>query len=135
MRLGVTLGIGVDVVHTPRFQRILARNDDYVARFMARILHPSERPRFVESPPAQQINQLSGAWAAKEALFKTLDPVDQKRFQFNQWYRHYNPQGKPFIRNDHYQHKDEEFLLSVSHDGEVLVANVLRQKNVDTSSL
>jgi holo-[acyl-carrier protein] synthase len=124
-RFGMTVGLGVDLVNTTRFQNILTKNNNYVDRFVTRILHPNERSRFYEQKrPEQSINLLAGSWAAKEALFKTLDTKHQKVFRFNQWYRGYK-EGKPTITSDEYN-EDEEFLLSVSHDGDMLVASVIR---------
>lgn len=125
MRYGVTVGLGVDIVNTARFLRILAKNNKYIDRFVTRILHPNERTRFYQSQN-NNVNLLAGSWAAKEALFKTLDPVHQRTFRFNQWYRGYEG-GKPTIGSDEYN-EDEQFMVSISHDGGMLVASVIRQK-------
>lgn len=130
MKIGVTIGLGVDIVKVNRFSAIIGRGDAYVQRFTQRILHPSEYARFHAS--TSRAHHLAGSWAAKEAVFKTLDPLHQTSFQFKKWYRFYDATGKPYIRSDEYNGNDEEFMLSISHDDDVLVANVLRQKTVDT---
>ena len=76
----------------------------------------------------RQAQYLTGSWAAKEALFKTLDLNSQKEFNFNQWYRFHDSNRKPFIWNDRYKLSDEEFHLSISHDDSLVIATVLRQK-------
>ncbi|KAK6459194.1 4'-phosphopantetheinyl transferase superfamily [Scheffersomyces xylosifermentans] len=132
-RVGLTLGIGVDIVRTSRFSDILQRDHRLVNRFIARILNEKhEIPRFRELTNIEQrIPFVAGSWAAKEAVFKTLDPEDQKKFQFKNWYRSHDSLGKPYIRSDDYTTEDEEFLLSISHDEDVLVANVMRQRLID----
>lgn len=138
-KVGVVLGIGVDLLKTSRFQQLLLKhekqvNSDFAKRLSQRILHPKrELPSFEEAAEANDLRRciliLSGSWAAKEAVFKSLDVEDQSEFQFKDWYRFYNGRGKPYIQNDDYQLKnpDEEFLLSISHDVDLLVAYVTRQ--------
>lgn len=122
MRVAVTRAIGVDIVRVSRFERMLARGGGFGARLRDRVLHPREHG----FTGAQAV---AGLWALKEAVFKTLDTADQRRFRFNAWYKCYD-KGKPGIRSDEYG-KDDVFLASVSHDGDVLVATVLRQVMVD----
>lgn len=129
------LGIGVDIVKISRFNLILTKNGGVNGgtvsdRFIRRVLHPKE---LVEYEKLRQndsiephVRYVAGSWAAKEAIFKTLDPRDQKIFQFKDWYRYKDQYGKPQIWSDDYSRK-EQFLLSISHDGDSLIANVLRQ--------
>lgn len=131
-RLGYVLGIGVDILRMSRFEHILLnRNNQYIMRLSKRILHKEkELPKFQQLLQEKKIDQcvkyISGSWASKEAVFKTLELQDQKLFAFKDWYRYYNESGKPHIRNDKYGNS-EQFLLSLSHDGDILIANVLRQ--------
>lgn len=136
-KLGITLGIGVDIIKTNRFKELLLSkgklNSRFTSRISSRILHPEfELPKFNEFKDNNKLNEcislISGSWASKEAVYKTLDDEYQRQFQFKNWYRYYNEQGKPFIRSDFYKKKNEEFQLSVSHDDGLLVATVLRQK-------
>ncbi|KAG2736063.1 hypothetical protein G9P44_000153 [Scheffersomyces stipitis] len=125
------LGIGVDVVNTDRFRRLVSRDPRFLAKLTARILHPQhELPEFFRISDAEnKVKFLAGSWASKEAVFKTLDISSQKQFQFKHWFRRYSEQGKPHICNDNYpQSEQEEFLLSISHDSNVLVASALRQQ-------
>lgn len=65
----------------------------------------------------------------KEAVFKTLDDDEQRRFRFNQWYRVYDGNGRPRVA--HEAHTPDEFMVLLSHDGDFVVATVLRQKWMD----
>ncbi|EER32987.1 conserved hypothetical protein [Candida tropicalis MYA-3404] len=134
-KLGITLGLGVDIINSSRFQRLLtSKTTSFSQRLSKRILHPKhELPRFESMTNSRQVQFLTGSWAAKEAVFKTLDIEDQKKFSFNQWYRYHDPNGKPFIWNDNYGLRDEEFHLSISHDDSLIIATVLRQRVIDLS--
>lgn len=136
-RFGLTLGIGIDIIKTNRFEKLLLSkgklDSPFTTKISSRILHPEfEIPIFNEHKRENKVKEcvslIAGSWASKEAVYKTLGIEDQKVFQFKEWYRHYNAQGKPFIRNDNYKGADEEFHLSISHDDGILIANVLRQK-------
>lgn len=138
-KFGLVLGVGVDILKTSRFQRLIEnKHATYITRLSTRILHPKyELPTFDKFLKEGNVNKctliISGSWSTKEALYKTLDTEHQLAFQFNQWYRYYNDRGKPYIGNEKYFDiiKDEEFLLSISHDDDIMIANVIRQKLVD----
>ncbi|CAI5757286.1 unnamed protein product [Candida verbasci] len=127
MKLSYTIGIGIDIINITRFERLLEKGGTFTNRLSKRILHPNELLKFNKLNGKRKIEFITGSWASKEALFKTLDIEDQKQFNFNQWYRSYNNHGKPFIWNDAY-FKNEEFHLSLSHDSSFIIATVLRQK-------
>lgn len=134
----VVIGLGVDIIQISRFAKLLTKsggiNSKFTDRFVSRILHPlKELPEFErlrkEASIDPCIRYISGSWAAKEALFKTLDAKDQKSFQFKDWYRYKSiSSSKPFVGSETYLREGEEFLLSISHDGGFLIANVLRQR-------
>lgn len=130
---GIVLGIGVDIIKSSRFERLLTtRTTSFSQRLSKRILHPKyELPRFESMTPQRQVQFLTGSWAAKEAVFKTLDVEYQEKFNFNEWYRHHDSKGKPFIWNDNYKLPSEEFHLSISHDDSLIIATVLRQRIID----
>ncbi|CAK9436111.1 uncharacterized protein LODBEIA_P06690 [Lodderomyces beijingensis] len=130
VKVGLVLGIGVDIVKKSRFEHLLKdKSSSFAARLGKRILHPKhEHPRFQTMKPERQVEYMTGAWAAKEALFKTLNPTEQSVFNFNDWYRYHDSQGKPFVWNDDLEMSDEKFHLSISHDGSFVIATVLRQK-------
>lgn len=131
---GFVLGVGLDIVEVSRFHDILyKRGDDYANRFVKRVLNPGhEIARFhhlhLKRDPDLCVKYVAGCWALKEALFKTLDRDCQKQFAFNAWYRQNDADGKPTIWNDAYPFQDEQFHASISHDGGILAAVILRQK-------
>lgn len=115
------LGLGIDVVVVLRIQRVL--NGPLKQRFLKRVLHANEMQLMQRHH--NPVQYVAGCWAAKEALFKSLDPQDQRGFTFNEWRRTY-AKGKPTIGLDGYK-RPEEFMLTISHDGGILVATVLRK--------
>ena len=129
----MVLGIGIDIVQLSRFHHLLKKHglqSVFALRLASRVLHHTELKRFQKFQFSDDIEQcvrlISGSWAAKEAVYKTLDGPEQARFEFKLWYR-YQIKGKPYVWSDEYG-KPEEFLHSTSHDGGVLVATVLRQE-------
>lgn len=138
MRVTNTIALGVDVIRISRFgDMIHKRGIDslFVDKLSSRILHnthelPAFRGLIGKNDFSGSIRYLAGNWAMKEAIYKTLDPEDQGQFLFNQWFKLYDERGKPTISNEEYhkQRKEEEFLLSISHDEDVLMASVLRQE-------
>ena len=124
------LGHGVDIVRIERFQRLVGKNpsDAYVKRLTRRIMHEvHEAPHFEALRAAGRFEKsvvyLAGTWAIKEAIYKSIDDADQKKFQFNRWYRVYGSRGQPIVGSDVF----DKFLVSVSHDGGTLIASVIRQ--------
>lgn len=136
VKVGITLGIGVDIVKRSRFKRLLSKNPAFSVRLTQRILHPiHEAHRFKNMNNERQVQYIAGSWAAKEAVFKTLTPNEQEQFNFNDWYRYHDNNGKPFIWNDNFKVENDEFHLSVSHDEDYIVATVLRQRLFDIEVL
>ncbi|KAK6461427.1 4'-phosphopantetheinyl transferase superfamily [Scheffersomyces coipomensis] len=133
IRFPVTRAIGVDVTSISRFKKLLEKNNDFVERLSLRLLHPKyELNKFVTLRKNHESDQLllflAGTWASKEALYKSLDISDQRSFEFKHWYRSYDENGKPLIQSD--IHTTDEFLLSLSHDQDTVVANVIRQQYI-----
>ena len=133
------LGIGIDLFQISRIEKIISKRggflSDFSKRFAKRILNDKyEIPVFeklsAEGDKHRCVQMLAGSWATKEALFKSLDHEKQKRFQFRDWYRHYEKNGKVHIKNDENE-VNEEILLSISHDAGLVVAYVLRQTIVE----
>uniref|UniRef100_A0A060TGH8 ARAD1D30624p n=1 Tax=Blastobotrys adeninivorans TaxID=409370 RepID=A0A060TGH8_BLAAD len=131
MRLAIVLrfymnvvGLGNDIVQTSRIARLaLGRLGP---RFARRVLHPiHELPRYTADE--RGVRLLASTWAAKEAMFKSLSAQEQTKCVFKNWYR-CTDQGRRTIRDDDYmkRHPSEDFLLTISHDGEYTTAVVLR---------
>lgn len=129
------LAIGTDLHNMLRFRDILkggGLNGFKTRRFGQRVLHPDhELPIFlkaIEKNDLELCNRiLSVSWCVKEAIYKTLDPEDQKEFKMAQWYKINDFNGRPIIANSNY-HKNEEFLCSITHDSDLVSAFVLRQE-------
>ncbi|AWU76528.1 hypothetical protein CAS74_000473 [Pichia kudriavzevii] len=131
------LGIGTDIHKLSRFFDILKRNgplDSYkTQRFSERILNPVyELPTFIEYKSKHDIERcariLSISWCVKEAIFKTLDGEDQSNFVMSDWYKTNDLRGRPQVGNDKYlKIKQEEFLCSLSHDGNLVSSFIIRQ--------
>lgn len=149
------IGIGVDIINVQRFKHLVQKHgvhSSYVNRLALRILnHKHEYPKFqkLQSVVNQQhtsdntntvavavdkcAHVFAGSWAAKEALFKTLDVSQQKQFEFKNWYKTNDSNGKPSISWDvesgmNIEPKCNIFMLTISHDKDLLIATVLRQR-------
>lgn len=129
------ISIGTDIHKLNRFLTILQRNgplETYkTRRFSERILNPThELPIFETFRLKDDIERcaqiLSVSWCVKESIYKTLDDEDQKGFIMNQWYKVNDERGRPKIGCENYKRK-EEFLCSISHDGDLVSSFVLRQ--------
>lgn len=122
------LGIGNDIVQTSRIRAIAESR--LVERFARRMLHPEHELKVLHryNDIEKKTQFLASTWAAKEALYKSLLPAEQKNCRFNQWYRTRNELGQRTITEQTYlqNHPNEHFLLSVSHDGDYTSAIVLR---------
>lgn len=147
------LAIGCDLHQLSRVRKIVDRdglNSSKIKRLSERILHPkNELVKFNELKESINLqntnsardsdriiesccNILSVSWCCKEAIFKTLDLKDQKTFSFKDWYKINDLNGRPFIYNDNYlkSNENEEFLLTISHDNDLIISTVLRQLNL-----
>lgn len=128
------LAVGTDLHSMLRFRGILERgglNGFKSKRFGQRVLHPEhELPMFqkaVERADLEACNRiLSVSWCVKEAIYKTLDPADQKTFQMARWYKVNDENGRPLVGVEGYA-RNEEFLCSITHDAHLVSAFVLRQ--------
>lgn len=126
MKLPITLAVGVDLVKILRIEALLAKPRG--PRFLQRVLHSSERVLLPSLSNENRARYVSGCWATKEAVYKTLPTVKQRKFTFCEWYR-YLKDGIPCVGSD--MLTDEEFKLSISHDDGLLIATVLRQRIVE----
>ncbi|GME67491.1 unnamed protein product [[Candida] boidinii] len=149
------LAIGCDLHQLSRVRKIVDRdglNSSKVKRLSERILHPknelvkfnelkgSINPQIAKTADFNRViesccNILSVSWCCKEAVFKTLDSKDQKVFSFKDWYKINDLNGRPFIYNDNYlkSNQNEEFLLTISHDNDLIISTVLRQLNLNNN--
>ncbi len=100
------LRTGIDIVHIPKMQRLLA--DD---KFIERVFHGDERKPFTAE-------HLAGIFAAKEAFFKALgrNPV---------WLSLHVKGKIPVINYSPELGPIKNTSISISHDNEYAIAHVL----------
>ncbi len=133
------LKIGTDLHKRTRFTTIITKsgglNTYKTKRLSQRILNPyNELPTFNHLLQSNELEKcstiLSSSWCVKESIYKTLDVLDQRNFKMSDWYKFNDADGRPLIGNDSYfaEKQNEEFLLSLSHDGDYIISTVLRQK-------
>lgn len=132
------ISIGTDLHKISRFLNILKRNGPLTAfktrRFSERILNPThELPTFKKYMLANKTEDcarmLSVSWSVKEAIYKTLDDEDQRKFVMKDWYKINDDRGRPLIGNSTHQSikENEVFLCTISHDGDLVNSFVLRK--------
>src|SRR5258705_2454642 len=88
-------GIGTDVVHIDRLQRVL---DRYGERFVNRILTPEERVRYARTKA--KANHLAKRFAAKEAFSKAIGTGIRSPFRWHSVTVGRDPRGKPILKPD-----------------------------------
>jgi len=133
------IGVGIDIVHVPRIVSLVTRRTP--ARFASRILSPSEFSEWETlSPPTtststkdsnqEWVRFLAVRWAIKEAAYKALFPNHKPTW--NELSVSKEPSGgggKPRLRFGFGNFENNVRLhVSVSHDGEYTIANVLAEE-------
>lgn len=134
------LNIGTDIVHLPRIHQLVTRREGkYLLPFARRILHPVEQAIFAEKFSLilqslktkhenldSLIRWLGGRFAAKEAARKALGAhlLSWKEARIKT-----EAEGQPkivyAIHGPERATEEEEARLSISHDGDYVVATVL----------
>ena len=140
------IGIGVDIVHVPRLASLVRRRSP--AKFAVRILSPSELSEWktlspsTTSAPAmtardsdviavvpeisKRVRFLAVRWAVKEAAYKALFPNHTPTWKdLSVSKEPGNDGGKPQLVFGKFE--NVRLHVSVSHDGEYIVANVLAE--------
>ncbi len=118
------VGVGIDTVELERIERAMER----WPRFLDRILTPRERAR-----TGERVERVAARWAAKEALFKALDPPSKGLYMGWRDVEVLNTStGRPFFvvkgRTGRYvKRRNLRLHLSLSHDRGRAVALVLAQ--------
>ena len=104
------LRTGVDIVHVPRFPRLMDN-----PAFLAKVFHPSEQKK-------HDAQHLAGLFAAKEAFFKAID--DGPRWLDIEIKK--KATGRPMIvMTGALKDAITECDLSISHDHEYAIAHVV----------
>ena len=111
----MTVRFGSDIVHLPKFKKTFQENKEY---FAEKVFCSEE---FKEST----IEKIAGVFAAKEAVVKALN------LGAGQWLKiqiGHDKSGKPFLVSYPQDKKEKiqwQHELSISHDGEYAIANVI----------
>ncbi|KAH0840007.1 4'-phosphopantetheinyl transferase [Lanmaoa asiatica] len=124
-------GIGVDLLHVPRMAALVNRRG--AKRVASRILSPSERNAFgrlwpENLPWMHAATQFLGVrWAVKEAAYKALYPLRPTWKELT--YTTFDPQTRSKPALVFHPRGGDIFGLhvSVSHDGEYILAHVLAE--------
>lgn len=123
-------GIGIDIVHIPKFKKALERWKDKLKNrlFTSNELTYCEKRKFSEQ-------HLAARFAAKEAFLKALG----ERKKFGEIEVANNSDGKPIIRISDFRFRNSEFKiqnpksqvqnlkthLTLSHDADYCIAQVV----------
>ncbi|KAK9761801.1 hypothetical protein K7432_013031 [Basidiobolus ranarum] len=127
------IGIGVDLVHLPRIQKLLTKNPYACLNFARRVLSPVELTEFQDISPQvdkdqhkvddEVVKYLGTRFAIKEATYKALFP--QEKLTWDE-VTVYKVDGKPYLDIlDAETRGIKSSHVSVSHDGEYAIAQVL----------
>jgi holo-[acyl-carrier protein] synthase len=137
------IGVGIDIVHIPRIAVLVARGTPM--KLATRILSPSElrewetfSPRIPSVPvpvTRKGLNAITAEkwfkfltvrWAIKEAAYKALFPLYKTTWKDLTVSKVPAGGGKPSLTFD--KSVKVKLHVSVSHDGEYTVANVLAEE-------
>lgn len=137
------IGVGIDIVHAPRIASLITRRTP--TKLATRILSPTELqqwqtiPRTISIPPStitverdldavmaeKWFRFLTVRWTIKEAAYKALSPVYKPTWKDLTVSKVPGDGGKPSLKFENFE--EVKLHVSVSHDGEYTVANVLAE--------
>ena len=136
-----SLSVGTDVVYLPRIRRLINKREGRsLVHFAKRILHPLEIRDLTHRHPQWQVQHagagagsdclikwLGGRFAAKEAARKAMGATTLGWKDV--WVEVIERSGQPHIicatRDVYNQNVEREAKLSISHDGDYVIATVL----------
>jgi len=122
------LGIGVDIVHLPRITSLISRRGP--KRFAKRILSLNELKDFQPDGP-DCARFLAVRFSVKEAAYKAVYPTVKPAWKeftykgFGQDSHSSKPRLSYHPSADAFRRLSWNFHVSVSHDGEYIIANVV----------
>ena len=137
------IGVGIDIVHIPRIVSLVVRRTP--AKLAARMLSPSELSEWetlylpttttstvtakgsstITTENLKWVRFLAVRWAVKEAAYKALFPNYKPTWKELSVSKEPGDGGKPRLRFEKFE--NVRLHVSVSHDGEYTVANVLAE--------
>ncbi len=119
-------GIGVDLVHIPRIQRLLSGN--LRDKFLKRAFHTHEVEKWRHLPAERGAQYLAGRWGVKEAVLKALGvpriPFPEIRVEGEGGTR-YRVKVEGGAAECVARLNVREMYVSVAHDGEYAIAYVI----------
>ncbi len=120
------VGTGIDIVYLPRFEKIVKKWEDH---FLDRVFTPGEKEycfrRHNPYPP------LAARFAAKEAFFKASELRSLPPWHDVEVIN--SPEGRPsfMLHGDSATtHAKDHIFLSLSHDGDHAIAQVVIDRNI-----
>lgn len=121
------MGIGIDVVHVARVQKLLEQKKD---RFINRIFTDAER-RYCERFK-YRAERYAARFAAKEAVRKALSPLYRGFYSYKEIEVVRRADGMPGIKLHGklsvLENKGAQFFLSLTHERDYAIAVVIMQK-------
>ncbi len=115
------IGTGIDIVHLPRFEKIVKKWENH---FLDRIFTPGEKQYCYRK--RDPYTPLAARFAAKEAFFKASELKTPPPWHDVEVIN--EPSGRPVFRlygNSAATHAKDRIFLSLSHDGDHAVAQVV----------
>ncbi|MCP6718776.1 MAG: holo-ACP synthase [Patescibacteria group bacterium] len=106
---------GIDIVHIPRFEKTLRENQTH---FSDNVFCSGEWNN-------SSVGSLAGIFATKEAVIKALG---MKAGKWQEICISHTEEGKPFLSKFPQENEEKKrwgHELSISHDGEYAIANVI----------
>ncbi|KAI9230790.1 MAG: 4'-phosphopantetheinyl transferase [Piptocephalis tieghemiana] len=123
------LGIGIDLVHIPRILHILTRAPGRAELFSRRILTEREQLKAKAEPlnkdPVSFARYLALRWAAKEAAYKAAYPSCRLSWKEVEIVKAHQDPKPMLLFHPRYHDRVCKSHLSISHDGDLLIAQVL----------
>lgn len=125
-------GLGCDLHNMSRMRSLVSRHwgTSKMMKWQNKILHPKEImvAKTIKTQD-ELVKYLSVRWCVKEALYKSLDLNRQSNFSMVNWCKSNDEAGQPVICGDQLL-PNEKFMLTLSHDGDLVMAVVLRSINI-----
>ncbi|KAG4305282.1 hypothetical protein PORY_001452 [Pneumocystis oryctolagi] len=117
-------GIGVDIVSISRMTRIFERRAMFMEKFCRRILRVDEQnTKPCLNDKNNLIRWICTRWAAKEAAFKAINFRQKVKWKDIQICKYKNNQ--PYIQLWNGEKPIKQIKLSISHDGDYVIAFVI----------
>ena len=115
--------VGIDLIDSERIQKAV---DTYGRKFIRKILGDEELVMFDRK--VNKIQYLSGRFAAKEAVIKTLGAFFERRIHFRDMQILNDLYGKPYVHlEDNLRERvlDKEVKVSITHEKKMAAAVAL----------